>query len=57
MLSILKPLPRAVRDVSKKLGKKIDLKISGDHLRVDTSIAEVLNNSLLHIVKNSIDVS
>lgn len=53
--SVMKILPRAVRDVSAALNKKIELKIEGDELRVDTSIAEVLNNSLLHIIKNSID--
>lgn len=53
--SVVKVLPRAVRDVAKALNKKIDLEITGDELRIDTSIAEVLNNSLLHIIKNSID--
>ena len=53
--TVLKPLPRAVRDVSKQLGKQVELELVGEDLRVDTSIAEVLNNSLLHIVKNSLD--
>ena len=53
--SILKPIPRAVRDISKALGKSIDLKIIGDDIRVDTSIADVLNSCLLHLVKNSMD--
>jgi len=53
--SIFKPIPRALRDVSKKLKKEVELKIIGDHIRVDTSIAEVLNKSLLHLVKNSLD--
>ncbi len=53
--TVLKPLPRAVRDVSKQLGKQVDLELIGEELRVDTSIAEVLNNSLLHIIKNSLD--
>ncbi len=53
--AILKSLPRAIRDLSKALDKKIDLEMSGDDLRIDTSLAEVLNNSLLHIVKNSLD--
>ena len=53
--SIVRMLPRAVRDVALSLNKKVDLKIMGDELRVDTSVAEVLNNSLLHIIKNSLD--
>lgn len=53
--SIVRVLPRAVRDVAKSLSKKVELQIEGEELRVDTSIAEVLNNSLLHIIKNSVD--
>ena len=53
--SVIKAIPRAVRDVSKLIGKHVELEITGDDLRVDTAIAEVLNNSLLHIVKNSMD--
>lgn len=53
--SVVRVLPRAVRDVAKSLNKKVELHIEGDELRVDTSIAEVLNNSLLHIIKNSVD--
>lgn len=53
--SVVRVLPRAVRDVAKSLNKKVELHIEGDDLRVDTSIAEVLNNSMLHIIKNSVD--
>jgi two-component system chemotaxis sensor kinase CheA len=53
--AVTRVLPRAVRDVAKSLTKKVDLVIRGDELRVDTSIAEVLSNSLLHIIKNSVD--
>lgn len=51
----LKTLPRAVRDISKVMGKKISLETEGEDLRVDASLWEVLNNSLLHLVKNSMD--
>lgn len=53
--SVFRVLPRAVRDVARSLDKKIEFKIFGEELRVDTSIAEVLSNSLLHLIKNSID--
>ncbi len=52
---VFRPIPRAVRDVSKQLKKKIEFTIKGDDLRVDTSIADVLNKGLLHLVKNSMD--
>ena len=52
---VIKSLPRAVRDVAKQLNKQAELKIQGDELRVDTSIAEVLSNSLIHMIRNSLD--
>lgn len=51
----LKTLPRAVRDIAKTLAKDVELNMIGEQLRVDTSIAEILSNSLLHVVKNSLD--
>lgn len=53
--TIMRPIPRAVREISKSLGKDVELEITGEETRVDTSIAEVLNNSLLHVIKNSVD--
>lgn len=53
--NVIKSLPRAVRDITKQLGKKADLQITGDDLRVDTSIAEVLSSSLIHMIRNSLD--
>lgn len=52
---ILKPLPRIVRDLGKNLGKNIKLLIEGDTLRVDNALATVCSNSLVHLVRNSID--
>jgi two-component system chemotaxis sensor kinase CheA len=52
---VVAPLNRLVRDVSKQLGKLVTLKIDGGNLRIDTFLAEVLNNSLIHLVRNSID--
>jgi two-component system chemotaxis sensor kinase CheA len=52
---VVAPLNRVVRDVSKQLGKIVTLKIEGANLRIDTFLAEVLNNSLIHLVRNSVD--
>lgn len=53
--SVYKSLPRAVKEVSQSLGKKTQFETVGEELLVDTSIAEVLNICLLHIIKNSLD--
>ena len=52
---ILKSLPRAVRDLSATLGKEIELNLDGEDLRLDTAVAQVLGESLVHLVRNAID--
>ena len=47
--------PRLVRDVSRKLGKHIDLIVEGADTAADKNIIEALNDPLLHIVRNAID--
>ena len=53
--SIFRTYPRTVRDLNLSLGKQIDLKVDGEELRVDTKLAQVLKNSLIHVVRNSAD--
>lgn len=55
MESVYRPLRRIVRDASKKLKKEVDLSFEGEELKVDTSIAKVLNNVLIHLLRNGID--
>ncbi|WP_416307339.1 chemotaxis protein CheA [Neptunicella sp. SCSIO 80796] len=47
--------PRVVRDLSTKLGKKVDLKIEGGTTEIDKSMIEKLVDPLTHLVRNSID--
>jgi two-component system chemotaxis sensor kinase CheA len=51
----LKKLPRTMRDVCAQLGKKVKLTVTGDTLRVDTAIVQALSNSLIHMIRNSVD--
>ena len=46
---------RIVRDVSKEMGKSIELEIRGGETELDKTIIEKLNDPLMHIVRNSID--
>jgi two-component system chemotaxis sensor kinase CheA len=52
---VFQRFPRVVRDVSKELGKKIDLEISGGDAELDKSMVEKLADPLMHIVRNAID--
>ena len=47
--------PRVVRDLSTKLGKKVDLVIQGGNTEIDKSLIEKLVDPLTHLVRNSID--
>jgi len=51
----LNKLPRIVRDVSTKLGKKVKLDISGEGTELDKSVIESIGDALMHIVRNSVD--
>lgn len=46
---------RVVRDVSKELGKDIELIISGGDTEVDKSVVEKIGDPLMHLVRNSMD--
>ena len=47
--------PRLVRDMARKLGKRVDLRIEGEETAADKTIIEALGDPLLHIVRNAID--
>jgi len=46
---------RVVHDVSRELGKDIDLLISGEDTELDKTVVEQINDPLTHLVRNSID--
>lgn len=47
--------PRLVRDISNKLGKKINLVMEGEDTRADKDVIEALSEPLVHMVRNSLD--
>jgi two-component system chemotaxis sensor kinase CheA len=47
--------PRLVRDVAQRLGKQIDLKLTGEHTELDKTVLERIGDPLVHLVRNSID--
>ena len=46
---------RIVRDLSKKLGKKARLELSGTEVELDKSILELLSDPLTHLIRNALD--
>ena len=47
--------PRLVHDISAKLNKKIDLKLVGENTEVDKAVVELINDPLVHLIRNSLD--
>jgi len=46
---------RMVRDLALKIGKQVELKISGEQTEIDKTMMEKLIDPLTHLVRNSID--
>ena len=46
---------RIVFDTARKLGKEIELVISGENTEVDKNIIENISDPLMHIIRNSVD--
>ncbi|MDX1342141.1 MAG: chemotaxis protein CheA [Reinekea sp.] len=47
--------PRLVRDIAKKLGKKINLQLLGENTELDKTVMEKIGDPLVHMVRNSMD--
>ncbi|HEY9199533.1 MAG TPA: chemotaxis protein CheA [Gammaproteobacteria bacterium] len=47
--------PRLVHDLSTKLGKQIELRISGEQTELDKTVMEKISDPLVHLVRNSLD--
>ncbi len=47
--------PRMVRDLSGRLGKNVDLKVTGDQTELDKTVLEKIGDPLVHLVRNSVD--
>lgn len=48
-------LPRAVRDLSHRLGKEVDLDVQGADVELDRNVIEAMGDPLSHLVRNAID--
>lgn len=53
--NIFNRFPRLVRDISKDLGKNVELKIDGHDTEMDRAVIDDLGDPLVHLVRNSLD--
>ena len=47
--------PRLVHDLSAKMGKQVELKLSGEQTELDKTVMEKIGDPLVHLVRNSLD--
>ncbi|MDQ2103152.1 chemotaxis protein CheW [Azospirillum isscasi] len=52
---VFDPLPRLVRDTARRLGKAVELHLSGGETEADKDILDILGEPLLHLVRNGLD--
>ncbi|MDA3966671.1 MULTISPECIES: hybrid sensor histidine kinase/response regulator [Helicobacter] len=52
---VFNKFPRMVRDLSRELGKNIELIISGEETELDKSIVEEIGDPLVHLIRNACD--
>lgn len=53
--TVFNRFPRVVRDLSGKLGKQVELKMSGENTELDRGLIERIVDPLTHLVRNSLD--
>lgn len=52
---VFQRFPRLIRDLSRRLGKPVDIVIQGEETEADKTLVEALFEPLLHLVRNSLD--
>lgn len=53
--SVVNKFPRMIRDLSKKLNKKMDLQMTGEETELDRTVVDEIGDPLMHLLRNSAD--
>ncbi len=53
--SVVNRFPRMIRDLSKKLGKNIELYMSGEDTELDRTVIDEIGDPLMHLLRNAAD--
>ncbi len=53
--NVFNKFPRLVRQISKNLGKQIELVVTGQETELDRTVIEEVSDPLLHLIRNAID--
>lgn len=53
--SVVSKFPRMIRDLSKKLDKKMELYMSGEETELDRTVVDEIGDPLMHLLRNAAD--
>lgn len=53
--SVVNKFPRMIRDLTKKLNKKMELTMSGEETELDRTVVDEIGDPLMHLLRNSAD--
>ena len=53
--SVVSKFPRMIRDLSKKLDKKMELYMTGEETELDRTVVDEIGDPLMHLLRNSAD--
>ena len=53
--TVVNKFPRMIRDLSKKLDKKLELYMSGEETELDRTVVDEIGDPLMHLLRNSAD--
>jgi two-component system chemotaxis sensor kinase CheA len=53
--SVFQRFPRLVRELSQRLGKEVEIKLSGETTELDRGMIERITDPLTHLVRNAVD--
>ncbi len=53
--SVLQKFPRMIRDLQKKLGKQMELYMTGEDTELDRTVVDEIGDPLMHLLRNSAD--
>ena len=53
--SVVNKFPRMIRDLCKKLGKKMELYMTGEETELDRTVIDEIGDPLMHLLRNSAD--
>ncbi|MGB4661431.1 MAG: chemotaxis protein CheA, partial [Mobilitalea sp.] len=53
--SVVNRFPRMIRDISKKLGKEMELYMTGEETELDRTVIDEIGDPLMHLLRNAAD--